>query len=286
MIYTISGGSLSAEINSLGAELSSLKLDGVEYLWQGDMWPSHAPLLFPICGRLAGGKYEYDGEEYELRIHGFAKLSEFSLESATETRLVLSLTDSQQTLAVYPFHFKAYAIYEIKDDVLHFDFKVENHDEKVMPHMFGWHPGFALWGEDDLSTFGLNFGNTDGVVHHLLTEAKFVSGMIEAYPIPGGIYKLCEAEMYAQDTLIFSETENEITLFADGDDRAVELKWSDNLPYLAVWKLPKSEARYICLEPWSGIPGDGVSKEVLDQKLVNLLASGEDITYSYTVKCK
>ena len=97
MIYTISDGKLSAEINSLGAELSSLKLDGVEYMWVGDMWPSHAPLLFPICGRLVGGKYEYDGKEYNLCIHGFAKLSEFSVEQATATRLVLSLADSEDT---------------------------------------------------------------------------------------------------------------------------------------------------------------------------------------------
>ncbi len=286
MIYTISGERLSAEINSFGAELSSLKLDGVEYMWVGEAWPSHAPLLFPICGRLAGGKYEYGGKEYELCIHGFLKFSEFKLEEATASRVVFSLTESEETLATYPFRFKVYAIYEIKDDTLHFDFKVENRDKKPMPHMFGWHPGFELWGEGDISDFGIDFGRTDGLTHHILTPAKFVSGMIEAFPVEGGKYKLCEEELYSQDTLIFSDTENEIRLYREGDERAVELRWSDNLPYLAVWKLPKSEARYICLEPWSGVPGDGVSKEVLEKKVVNILPSGESTTYSYTVKCK
>lgn len=53
---TISKGGLSATISSKGAELTSLKLDGREYLWQADsaFWGKHAPVLFPIVGSLRG----------------------------------------------------------------------------------------------------------------------------------------------------------------------------------------------------------------------------------------
>ena len=45
------------EINSFGAELTSFrsKTTGTEYVWGGDpaAWKRHAPVLFPIVGRLA-----------------------------------------------------------------------------------------------------------------------------------------------------------------------------------------------------------------------------------------
>ena len=44
------------EINPFGAELTSFrsKTTGTEYVWGGDpaAWKRHAPVLFPIVGRL------------------------------------------------------------------------------------------------------------------------------------------------------------------------------------------------------------------------------------------
>ena len=56
-ITTIGKGALSASISSKGAELQSLKLNGVEYLWQADpaLWGKHAPVLFPIVGSIRNG---------------------------------------------------------------------------------------------------------------------------------------------------------------------------------------------------------------------------------------
>ena len=48
--------SFRVEINPFGAELSSFrsKKTGTEYVWGGDpaAWKRHAPVLFPIVGRL------------------------------------------------------------------------------------------------------------------------------------------------------------------------------------------------------------------------------------------
>ena len=49
---------LKASIHEKGAELCSLigLSDGTEYVWQADpaIWGRHAPLLFPVIGRLKG----------------------------------------------------------------------------------------------------------------------------------------------------------------------------------------------------------------------------------------
>ena len=53
-VTTIKRGGLIAAIDSMGAQLTSLALNGNEYLWQGDpaFWGKHAPILFPIVGSL------------------------------------------------------------------------------------------------------------------------------------------------------------------------------------------------------------------------------------------
>ena len=45
-----------------GAELTSVKLDGKEMLHQGEFWNRHAPILFPIVGRLKNDETIIDGE--------------------------------------------------------------------------------------------------------------------------------------------------------------------------------------------------------------------------------
>ena len=91
MIRKIENDCLSVEINEKGAELFSIKSKktGIEYLWQGnpEFWKDRATILFPICGRLFGGKYTYNGVEYEMPIHGIAKLFEFNAKSLSNTEI-------------------------------------------------------------------------------------------------------------------------------------------------------------------------------------------------------
>ncbi|MBR7116160.1 MAG: aldose 1-epimerase family protein [Clostridia bacterium] len=286
MIYTIKNDRLTAQIDSLGAQLISLASRELEYIWQGDIWKEHAPVLFPACGRIVNNTYTYRGKEYTMGKHGFAFKSEFELLEHSENRLVLVLEDNADTYESYPFEFKLIAEFLLEGSVLKANFTVYNDDEKAMPFMFGWHPGFTLWGEEPIESFTLDFGETDGLTQHLCTETKYISGAVAAYPLKDGIYTLSEEEIYSQDTLIFSDTEGKVTMRSPESERSIEVTWSDNLPYLAIWKWPKTEARYLCIEPWSGLPGDGVTPEDLEKRLNITLASGDSETFEYTVKCK
>lgn len=74
-----------------GAELTSilLKEDHTEYLWQGDpkVWGRHAPILFPIVGRLKENTCIIDGKEYHMTQHGFARDMTFdTLEESEDHR--------------------------------------------------------------------------------------------------------------------------------------------------------------------------------------------------------
>ena len=87
MIIKIENEFLTAEINEFGAELYSLKgkKTDTEYLWQGnpEFWKSRSTVLFPICGRLYEGKYIFNEKEYEMPLHGIAKLFNFESEKVS-----------------------------------------------------------------------------------------------------------------------------------------------------------------------------------------------------------
>ena len=273
MIYTISNDKLTADINSVGAELVSLRSKTEEYIWQGGAWKEHAPVLFPACGRLVGNTYTLAGKSYAMGKHGFAYKNDFMVHEHSENRLVLILEENEESYASFPFEFRLVAEFVLNGASLEVNFTVYNNDEKVMPFMFGWHPGFCLWGDTPIEDFVLDFGETNSVTHHLCTDNKFISGAVEAYPLKDGKYNICEEEIYSQDTLVLSDTLGKVTLSAPDSERELSISWSDNLPYIAIWKWPLADQRYICLEPWSGLPGDGVSAEVWENRINISLAS-------------
>ena len=80
MIYEIKNENISISADTFGAELHSLKFNGIEYLWQcGDAWKRYAPILFPFICSPKDKKYLVDGKEYMMKAnHGFARDMEFS----------------------------------------------------------------------------------------------------------------------------------------------------------------------------------------------------------------
>ena len=102
MRYTIINKLFNATFDTKGAELVSLwRSDGFEYIWNGEEWKDHAPVLFPICGRLHDGKYSYDGKEYEMLIHGIAKYTEFKVVDYSTSSIVFELTESEELKAIF-----------------------------------------------------------------------------------------------------------------------------------------------------------------------------------------
>ena len=59
---------LTAEIDTHGAEIKSIKRGDREYMWCADpkFWGRTSPVLFPFVGAVADGKYRYEGKEYPM----------------------------------------------------------------------------------------------------------------------------------------------------------------------------------------------------------------------------
>src|ERR1043166_8956225 len=95
----LESNSLKVAIHSKGAEICSVKNSkGKEFIWQGDkaIWPRHAPVLFPIVGRLKNNFYLYKDKKYELPQHGFARDREFTLIGASQQHCLFRLISDSE----------------------------------------------------------------------------------------------------------------------------------------------------------------------------------------------
>ena len=289
MKHTLKNGFLTAVIDEHGAELHSVKsTDGFEYIWNNEnpaFWCDHAPVLFPICGRLAGGAYTVGGVEYKMNIHGFAMHKNFAVVEKNDTRLVLRLTDDEETLAQYPFSFTLTITYELSGSSLSLDIKVENKSDKVMPYMVGWHPGFNLDTRSGakINDFSLEFTKSDILSHYPRYSNGHISGVGFDYKISGNKYFLNEKEIYDIGTMIFGGTGTSARLSAENAEKSLTLSWSENIPFLCIWKTEKSEAEFICVEPWTDLSTCGRVEENFDEKKLSRLAVGASAEYSYKV---
>ena len=120
-LVTIASDRITARINPLGAELWSLTDPaGREYMTGADpaYWSGHAPLLFPIVGALRHGCYRIGQRIFQLPRHGFARHSHFKVIAAEPGLALFQLSQSAETLAVYPYRFVLEVEFRAEGDTL------------------------------------------------------------------------------------------------------------------------------------------------------------------------
>ena len=102
-LITIQNDNLIVVVSTVGAEAQSIKFLNEERLWQADerFWKGHSPLLFPICGRLKDGYYNYQNKSYEMKIHGIVRNENFEVLSLEKTSVTLGFSSNSETKKVY-----------------------------------------------------------------------------------------------------------------------------------------------------------------------------------------
>lgn len=269
MKYEIGNEYLKVEINALGAELQSVSKDGTEYLWDGDpeYWQERAPILFPFVGRFTEEKYTLNGREYHMGIHGFARKLPYQVVEHEPDRIVMELTDTEETFESYPYHFALRVCYRLKNNQIGIDYQVRNASDKMMYFGIGGHPGFKVPLEDGLefSDYYLEFagkGRPDRVGH---TETCFLSGINTEFPLEDGQRIRMRHDMFDGDAIVLQNMPGEIILKTDKGTKGVKVSYP-MMPYLGLWHAPKTEAPYICIEPWTSLPSRQDVVEEFDNK--------------------
>ncbi len=252
---TIENEYLKAEIDSTGAQLSSLinKATGVEQIWQAaEAWPWHAPNLFPIIGSLINNQIIVDGKPYTiLQRHGFARHSEFLVLDAEVAHAKFSLPYSDHTMAIYPFKFDLHVIYDLIDNALRVTFKIINLDDNAIYFSVGGHPAFNVpfHKDEQYEDYYLEFETEEPLVEHLLSADGFLSGETRPVKLDGKNLQLTR-ELFLNDALIFKHLKShQITIRSHKHSNSISVQFP-HFPYLGIWA--KTGSDFVCIEPWLG----------------------------------
>ncbi len=271
MIYTIENNFLTVQISSVGAELYSIKTaDGCQYLWQGDAkyWGGRAPIMFPICGRLFGGKYTYLGKEYEMGAHGIARHSEFELKSQEKEKITLSLVGNEETKKSYPFNFVFDVTFSLRDSSILVEYKVTNTDKKELIFGLGGHPAFNVPLEEglDFEDYKVEFDKECEAFRLDFSPTCFCTRNDQLYLGKKTKSIDLKHDLFDDDAIFLYNTPKKITLYSSKGTKSVTVKF-DNMKYVGLWHATKKDAPYVCIEPWCSSPSDdGVTDDLLTKK--------------------
>jgi galactose mutarotase-like enzyme len=256
-----------AKINLSGAELSSFKHNKLEYIWQANpaVWSRHAPILFPIVGKLRDNRYTFLGKPYSMGQHGFARDREFLILSQSESSVSLILRADESTKAVYPFDFELVVSYTMKPLGITVSYEVQNiQPVGSMLFSIGAHPGFIIPLEagETFQDYEINFHDSDFQLVYLYPLVDgYVSMDRHSLPIKNGILGLRE-ELFENDALIMDVHPSAmISVRSKKTGKGIGMRYAD-FRWLGIW-MKEPGSGFICIEPWNGI-ADTVEH---DQKL-------------------
>ncbi len=256
MKHAIQNAHLEVKINTQGAEICSLRerSNAIEYIWQADKkhWARHAPILFPIVGKLKDDTYLYGEQTFNMTQHGFARDSEFSVVAKDDVSITFELTYSDETLSIYPARFVLQVTYELMERCLAVKYEVINSDNKTIYFSIGGHPAFncpIVTGEKR-SDYFLMFNK------HETEKAYILKNGLLTNEQQGVIENDCKLpifdNLFEQDALIFKDLKSDAVTLVDKSQKPVlSLEFPDT-PYLGIWSKSQS-APFLCIEPWFGL---------------------------------
>ena len=258
MNYTIQNDILTVVISDAGAELQSIQTaDGTEYLWQADAkyWDEKAPNIFPYVARMTNGTYTLQGKAYQMMIHGFLKYLTVKVSEQTEESITFVLGSNEETRKQYPCEFVYKIRYSLSGNQLLTTTTVENKDSERIYFAVGGHPGFNVPLEEGLSfdDYYLEFSQTAQPTRVGFSKTCFLTGQDELFALENSKRIALHHDMFAKDAIVLKHAPRCVTLKSDKGNRSVKVEYPD-FQYIGFWHMPRTDAPYICIEPWSSLP--------------------------------
>ena len=269
---------LQVTVSEQGAELQSVvnKITGIEHLWQADpnVWPWHAPNLFPIVGSCYNDQILIGDEAYPISRHGFARNSKFALIISTEDHAVFSLSANQETLKHYPYNFEYQVIYDLINKRLRVSYKVINKQNGDILFSLGAHPAFRVpfFADENYTDYYVEFAAPAPAKIHLLTKEGLFNGETKINPVIDNRIQLTRS-LFENDALVMKEIKSRIIKIGSRKNPYfVEVEFPE-FPFVGIWA--KTGGDFVCIEPWLGYAdsNDG-EKEFAEKEAIHTLEQG------------
>ncbi len=199
------------------------------------------PVLFPICGGLAGSP---------LPQHGFARDLPWQLEELSESSVRLRLVDTDATRAVFPHAFSLELDYRLTPGCLAITARISNTSaaaSPALPFSLGLHPYFAV---QDLAAVRLE-GLPEHCFDHIPMAEAATAGQLER--LTTGVDFLAHP----------SSAVRLVDAAAPSGGRWISMETQAPLDLAVVWTEPPRPM--VCLEPWTAPRGAMASGDRLLQ---------------------
>ena len=286
-LFQISNDKITIQVDSMGAELKSLKevASGREYMWNGNpqYWKRTSPVLFPLVGGVKGGVYRVEGREYPMGQHGFARDTEFQLKSQVASEIWFTLESNEDMLTKYPYPFVLELGYELKDTTVIVKWRVKNPAKERMYFSIGGHPAFLcpIMEGTKQSDHRIRVDTKEKLVSSCL-ENGLVSGRTIAYKLHNGELPVTE-HLFDGDALIIEHDQAHSVSLVTPDGRDY-LTVEFDAPLFGIWSPPGKQAPFICIEPWYGrCDRADYEGEWKDREWMQALNAGETFAADYKV---
>lgn len=291
-LTTISAGGLSAKVDAHGAQLSSLTLDGREYLWQADprWWGKHAPILFPIVGSIRDDEASSAAGTCHLGRHGLARDYDHELVENTGSTVTYRLDSTDETLAKYPYPFRLEMTYALEGPAtLAQTFSVTNTGTREMPFFLGGHPAFNV-----PVVPGERFEDYELRFTRPWTESSPViadGGLLDyesLTPLFEDADRLALAHgLFAKDAIVLAGVPDDTLEMVGPSGHGVRVDFA-GFDHVGVWSAEPAkdgaECPFVAIEPWCGTATRTDEDDVLEHKQNLLVAHpSETITRTFRV---
>ena len=264
---------LSATIESMGAQLVSVRdATGREWLWLATPpWPQSAPLLFPIIGATGAGTIPWQGQNWPMPQHGFAARELFEVSQAGPSRATFALVPNEAIRAQFPFDFRFSVTYAVDGMTLSTDITIVNPADEPLPVQFGLHPGLVVTEENARESV---------VVFETEEEAPLALRRGHAAdrgpdPLAGRVLRI-EPHTFAEGGVLFERVRSTWIWHGVPGKPGVRANLR-GFPHLALWSKPPG--RFLCIEPWYGVPDRaGSAVSFFDRTGVAVLSGGAELS--------
>ncbi len=242
---TISHNNSRAEIDSRGAYVRNLALNGQEILMpSGDGKDTHGGMavMLPFANRIRNGEYGWEGKKYHLprnsgnnSIHGLTRDVEWNI--AHRGKSTVSLTYSLISDG-YPVPLFLKVIYHLTGSDFKVTFEARNEGKTLAPFMAGMHPYFNFSGpwslESQRNLLMLNY-----------KDRYFPDGTFESLKpddVGSASGKTYDNTFIAGSPIVLKSKGQRIRITPD------------EMPYLVVYNGEYSRGKSVALEPMTGAP--------------------------------
>ena len=216
--------------------------------------------------------------------HGFARKSEFALKSLDDSSISFSLTSNEDTKKEYPFDFELIVTYTLSGyrvDCIH---EIINLGDKPLIATTGAHPGFNVpLDNGSFEDWYVEFSEDCSPDELVFSDTCFNTGYKRPFEIENSRIIRLSHRLFDIDAVFMSRIAPAITLKSAKSERFVRLEYAD-MPYLGLWHMPKSDAPYVCIEPWCGLPSfDGKTEDLSEKCDMLRIGKGSSKTVKYAM---